>query len=413
MLTHLSRARCGAYRCFAEPGPYQTPAFVEAPALQRTTLQGQRGALRPGQESSQRDHPMTDTPNLGLPFIEGSQAQKHVTHNEALRILDAAIQIAVRDTARITPPASPAEAERHVVAAGATGPWAGHDRAIATWQDGAWAYLVPKPGWCIWSVADDGMMVFDGAAWRDLRNLALDNAAHLGVNTSGDSSNRLAVKSDAVLLSHDDVTPGTGDMRVTLNKSSAVKDAGFIFQDGFSSRALLGLLGDDNLSIKVSADAAVFRTAMTVDKTSAQVSLTQSPKFLAYMNFDKYCAANSFTKIAFNNARHNDQNAFDAANNQLVAPVAGVYALGFRIMFKANAAVPSTVTAALYKNGAELLDDTRVQTASAVVSNKTMLSSHALLQLAAGDAISVWAAMESNDGYIAAAQNSFYGHRIA
>jgi hypothetical protein len=109
---------------------------------------------------------MTDTPNLGLPFIEGGQAQKHVTHNEALRILDAAIQIAVRDVTRTVPPASPAEGARHVVAAGATGAWTGHAQAIATWQDGAWAYLVPKPGWCVWSVADDGMMVFDGALWR-------------------------------------------------------------------------------------------------------------------------------------------------------------------------------------------------------------------------------------------------------
>ena len=59
---------------------------------------------------------MTDTPNLGLPFIEGSQAQKHVTHNEAMRILDAAIQVAVLDLTRTSPPSSPAEGERHVVA---------------------------------------------------------------------------------------------------------------------------------------------------------------------------------------------------------------------------------------------------------------------------------------------------------
>src|SRR4051795_5176827 len=93
---------------------------------------------------------MTGTPNLGLPFIEGSQAQKHVTHNEALRILDAAIQVAVLDFTRTAPPSSPAEGERPVVAAGAPGAWAGHGNAIATWQDGAWAFLVPKTGWCIW-----------------------------------------------------------------------------------------------------------------------------------------------------------------------------------------------------------------------------------------------------------------------
>src|SRR4051794_37214888 len=38
----------------AEPGPYQTPEFVTAPALQRTASQGLRAALRPGNESHRR-----------------------------------------------------------------------------------------------------------------------------------------------------------------------------------------------------------------------------------------------------------------------------------------------------------------------------------------------------------------------
>ncbi|WP_168202916.1 MULTISPECIES: DUF2793 domain-containing protein [unclassified Tardiphaga] len=356
---------------------------------------------------------MTDTPNLGLPFIEGGQAQKHVTHNEALRILDAAIQIAVLDMIRSTPPVSPAEGQRHVVAAAAGGAWAGQGHAIASFQDGAWAFLAPKRGWCVWSVADAVMMVFDGAIWRDLRSLALDNAAHVGINTRANAGNRLSVKSDAVLLSQDDVTPGSGDMRLTLNKAAAERDVGVIFQDGFSTRALFGNLGDDNFTVKVSPDGSGFFTALSIDKSNGQVTLQQSPKFLAYLNFDKYCAANTFTRISFNSARHNDQSAFDTANNQFVAPTAGYYLLGFRLMFKANATVPSTVTATLYKNGTELLDDARVQTAGSVVSNKTMLQSQALLKLAAGDTIAVFAMMETNDGYIAAAQNSFYGHRIA
>src|ERR1043165_7026349 len=102
---------------------------------------------------------LTDTPNLGLPFIEGSQAQKHVTHNEALRILDAVIQIAVLDTSHTSPPVSPVEGERHVVASGATGAWAGHVNAIATWQDGAWAYLAPQRGWGVRAGAGGGMVV--------------------------------------------------------------------------------------------------------------------------------------------------------------------------------------------------------------------------------------------------------------
>jgi hypothetical protein len=111
---------------------------------------------------------MTTTQYLGLPFIEGSQAQKHVTHNEALRILDAVVQIAVRDADRIAPPASPGEGDRHIVALGATGAWAGHAKAIALYEDGGWRFLAPAAGWCAWSVADGALLVYDGAAWDEV-----------------------------------------------------------------------------------------------------------------------------------------------------------------------------------------------------------------------------------------------------
>ena len=39
---------------------------------------------------------MDQTPNLKLPYIMPSQAQKHVTHNEALRFLDAVVHLSVK-----------------------------------------------------------------------------------------------------------------------------------------------------------------------------------------------------------------------------------------------------------------------------------------------------------------------------
>ena len=47
------------------------------------------------------------TTHLLLPYILASQAQKHVTHNEALTLLDAATQLAVLDRTRTTPPGAP------------------------------------------------------------------------------------------------------------------------------------------------------------------------------------------------------------------------------------------------------------------------------------------------------------------
>ena len=44
---------------------------------------------------------MADTPNLVLPYIAANQSQKHVTVNEALRRLDALVQVTVQSAALV------------------------------------------------------------------------------------------------------------------------------------------------------------------------------------------------------------------------------------------------------------------------------------------------------------------------
>jgi hypothetical protein len=79
---------------------------------------------------------MSETTHLLLPYLAAAQAQKHVTHNEALRLLDGLVQLAVLDRTRTAPPTSPADGDRHIVASGATGLWAGWDLNVAYWVDG-------------------------------------------------------------------------------------------------------------------------------------------------------------------------------------------------------------------------------------------------------------------------------------
>jgi len=77
---------------------------------------------------------MDNTPNLQLPYLIAAQAQKHVTHNEALRTLDAIVQLLVLDKDLATPPGSPADGNRYIVAASPTGAWTGQAGKIAAWQ---------------------------------------------------------------------------------------------------------------------------------------------------------------------------------------------------------------------------------------------------------------------------------------
>lgn len=218
---------------------------------------------------------MTDTTHLGLPFIDGSQAQKHVTHNEALRILDSVVQIGVLDTDRTAPPLTPAEGDRHIVASGATGAWAGHAKAVAVREDGAWRFFVPKLGWCAWSDADGVLLVYDGTAWTEVSSGGgmSGSVTQLGVNDTASAPNLLTVKSNAALFNAVAVAGGgTGDMRVQISKESGAKTASVVFSDAFSGRAEFGLAGSDDFKLKVSSDGTAFVEAITIDQSSGNAA---------------------------------------------------------------------------------------------------------------------------------------------
>ena len=90
-----------------------------------------------------------------------------MTHNEALLRLDALAQLCVRERSRTSPPTDPAPGERHIVAAGATGAWVGHEGEVAL-HDAGWRFLVPGVGWRAYVEAEGRTLTHDGIGWRDL-----------------------------------------------------------------------------------------------------------------------------------------------------------------------------------------------------------------------------------------------------
>ena len=88
-----------------------------------------------------------DTPILSLPLILPAQAQKHVTHNEALRILDVLVQLVVADRNRNAPPAVPEDGDRHIIGADPFGEWEGRAGWIASYWAGGWLFIRPRAGW--------------------------------------------------------------------------------------------------------------------------------------------------------------------------------------------------------------------------------------------------------------------------
>ena len=84
------------------------------------------------------------TPVLALPMIRPAQAQKHIPHNEALRLLEVLVQAGVAGRSRTAPPEDPPEGARWLVPAGATGDWAGRAGQIAVFLQGALGVSAPR-----------------------------------------------------------------------------------------------------------------------------------------------------------------------------------------------------------------------------------------------------------------------------
>ena len=94
---------------------------------------------------------MTD--RLELPLLAAGQAQKEITHNEALARLAALVQPVVQAITSSVP-ASPVAGQCWLVGTGATGAWAGRDGALAAWTTGGWRFVAPFDGMQVWSLGD-------------------------------------------------------------------------------------------------------------------------------------------------------------------------------------------------------------------------------------------------------------------
>ena len=97
---------------------------------------------------------MSDTPRFAMPLLDAAQAQKHVTVNEALMRADLLGAAGSRTATRAAPPAESADGDVHIVGAGATGDWAGHEGALALFLNGGWVFVAPWGGCAVWVAAE-------------------------------------------------------------------------------------------------------------------------------------------------------------------------------------------------------------------------------------------------------------------
>lgn len=207
------------------------------------------------------------SPRLNLPYIAPAQAQKHVTHNEALTLLDVLAQLHVLSFDAQTPPDLPEEGDAYALGADPTGVWSGQGGQLAVFTNTAWIYLTPVAGWYATDPATSVLRIHDGTTWQGAVG-ATQNLEGIGIGTSWDATNRLTVTSEASLFTH-----AGGSHQMKVNKAAPADTASLLFQTGFSGRAEMGLAGDDDFAVKVSADGGTWTNALTADAATGNVTM--------------------------------------------------------------------------------------------------------------------------------------------
>lgn len=203
------------------------------------------------------------TPRLGLPLI-GDHAQKQLVMNQALMRLESLVQARVLSRTLMEEPAASADGDSYILPAGASGAsWSSLAAgSFVRAESGTWE-SVDMPDGAVVLIGDEGLFLMRSAdGWVAFETVikALSHLTELGVGTEADTHNILAVRGAAALLTADD----GGDFSLSLNKTASGDSAQILLQDAYASKAIIGLLGDDYLSFKVSPDGASFITALSI-----------------------------------------------------------------------------------------------------------------------------------------------------
>lgn len=109
------------------------------------------------------------TPSNGIPYVPENTQDPAAGLNLSLNVLDALLQTFVQDMDLTAPPGSPVDGQMHIVAAGATGAWAGQANNLARYVAAGSSWQFYEAGTQIrfvFNVENGGLYVWHAGAWK-------------------------------------------------------------------------------------------------------------------------------------------------------------------------------------------------------------------------------------------------------
>lgn len=196
---------------------------------------------------------MKQTDKLGLPYIITSQAQKEVTHNEALNRLDIFITPIVKDIVN-SPPSNPQEGELVIIGKQPSGGFTNHMHALAQYKGGGWLFYAPFKWMDAVVESIESKMVYDGTGWVPFGLIMKDTGEYLRVEHWQEDISLSGKEVSSTLLLPD--------------RSSVM---------AINVRVLDEIQGSTSFKVGVSGDLARYGNEIGVAKDSTNVGMSYHP----------------------------------------------------------------------------------------------------------------------------------------
>lgn len=210
------------------------------------------------------------TPRLGLPYLASGQAQKHVTLNEALALVDGLLHPAVESRTLTIEPSAPLDGQAWILPEGAAGAaWSSRPAGALVRFDAAAGWVeAPELDGLTAFLRDEGILVARHAgAWRDAGALvgAIEETPRLGVGAGAmtNAETPLVARLNRALFTAPDGEAGSPDVRLSLNGAEPGAVASVVFQTAHAGHGEVGLDADGRLALRVSDDGETWSDALS------------------------------------------------------------------------------------------------------------------------------------------------------
>jgi hypothetical protein len=108
---------------------------------------------------------MDETTRWALPLLASGQAQKEITHNEAIAAIDRLLHLAVASRSLSAPPSDSATGDVYIIGVAPSGAWEASEGQLACFEGAGWAIRSPRPGCLAWVADEQQFAVYSTAGW--------------------------------------------------------------------------------------------------------------------------------------------------------------------------------------------------------------------------------------------------------